>query len=168
MLLACLQEHYQSTGAVVGALLAAAGSALPGSDEAVAEGNSLGRGPLVFHLPQTAVDALLQDGGSGGKPAAVQSRLELLRLAACHVLECGMPGVRAAVQAHLEAQQRQGGAPSTPGAAAAKAGGARGRPLQGSPGAGGARPAGGTHQLAALVQVCGCGGLAHVAPRVQP
>lgn len=37
---------------MVGALLAAAGAALPGSDAAVAEGNSLGRGPLVFHLPQ--------------------------------------------------------------------------------------------------------------------
>lgn len=120
----------------MGALLAAAGTALPGSDVAVAEGNSLGRGPLVYHLPQSAVDALLREGGSGGKPSAVQSRLELLRRAGCHALECGEADVRAAVQAHLE-QQRRGKAPVPPAGA-----------VQGA-----ARPAAGTTQLAALMEV---------------
>lgn len=144
------QEYYQSTGGVVGALLAGAGTALPGSDVAVAEGNSLGRGPLVYHLPQSAVDALLREGGSGGAPAAAQSRLELLRLAGSHVLECGEADVRAAAQAHL-VLQRRGKAPAQPGAAA-RAGSTPSRP-QGALPAASAHPAGSTMQLAALVQV---------------
>lgn len=36
----------------------AAGTRLPGGDSAVAEGNTLGKGPMLFHLPQSMVASL--------------------------------------------------------------------------------------------------------------
>lgn len=53
-LLAHLQERFQSAGGVVGALLATTGAHLPGCDAAVADGSSLGRSLLLFHLPQAS------------------------------------------------------------------------------------------------------------------
>lgn len=113
--------------------------------------------PCLPHaaLPQSAVDGLLQEAGGGGKPWAAQSRLELLRRAGCHVLECSEADVRAAVRAHMEQaerQRRRGKAAAQPGKGAAKAGGTRGRP-QGTPPRGGSRPPGSPMQLAALMQV---------------
>lgn len=35
-----------------------AGTRLPGGDSAVAEGNTLGKGPMLFHLPQSMVASL--------------------------------------------------------------------------------------------------------------
>ena len=46
------QEYFQGIGGCVGVLLAVTGSRLPGQEAAVAEGNSLGKGPLLFHIPQ--------------------------------------------------------------------------------------------------------------------
>lgn len=53
------QEYYQGIGGTVGLLLAVAGTRLPGSEVAIAEGNTLGRGPIVFHLPQVRAGAAL-------------------------------------------------------------------------------------------------------------
>ncbi|KAL4437060.1 hypothetical protein ABPG75_004199 [Micractinium tetrahymenae] len=106
------KELFQSTGGVVGALLAATGARLPGSDTAVAEGNSLGRGPLLFHLPQVAVEKLLE-GGRSGKPAAAQARLELLRLAGGYVLQHCEAGVLAAVQGLLQRQGKPSALPQS-------------------------------------------------------
>ncbi len=39
-------------------LLPATGTRLPGADSAVAEGNTLGKGPMLFHLPQSMVASL--------------------------------------------------------------------------------------------------------------
>ncbi|KAI7841428.1 hypothetical protein COHA_004823 [Chlorella ohadii] len=60
---------------------------------------------------KAAVDGLLGEGGAGGKPSAVRCRLELLRLAAGHVLECSEADMQAAVKAHIQ-QQRRGKAPA--------------------------------------------------------
>ncbi len=57
------------------------------------------------------MDGLLGEGGAGGKPSAVRCRLELLRLAAGHVLECSEADMQAAVKAHIQ-QQRRGKAPA--------------------------------------------------------
>ncbi|PSC75198.1 Sodium hydrogen exchanger 7 [Micractinium conductrix] len=102
-----VKEHFQSTGGVVGALLVAAGTHLPGSEWAVAEGNSLGRGPLLFHLPQAALDPVLEEAHDG-KPAAARCRLELSRLAAGAVLERAESDVAAAVERHIERQAVSG------------------------------------------------------------
>lgn len=47
-----LQEYYQGTGAVVGVLPALTDTQLPGSEVCVAQGNALGKGPVLFHFPQ--------------------------------------------------------------------------------------------------------------------
>ena len=62
----CPQAHYQSAGGVVGALLAAAGTRLPGDEWALAAGNSLGCGPLLFHLPQVSGRCVQAAAGASG------------------------------------------------------------------------------------------------------
>eukprot|EP00887_Chlorella_sp_A99_P005087 scaffold25.g5087.t1 len=54
------KEFFQGTGGVVGSLLAMTGARLPRTTEhAVAVGNTLGKGPLLFHLPQAMVRQVL-------------------------------------------------------------------------------------------------------------
>ncbi len=71
------QEYFQGVGGVVGILLALTGSTLPGSEVVVAEGNGLGRGPVLFHVPQ-AVVAHVHKLAEGGDRAAqqVQTRMQ--------------------------------------------------------------------------------------------
>ena len=52
------------TGTVYGVYTALTGLKLPGQATAVAEGNALGKGALVFHLLSSALQAL-QDRASG-------------------------------------------------------------------------------------------------------
>ena len=66
--------------------LLAAGTRLPGSETAVAEGNSLGKGPSLFHLPQPVLQLVTQRARQGD-PGASLLRAQLLRLAAAFVVE---------------------------------------------------------------------------------
>jgi hypothetical protein len=72
-----LNTAYQTCGA---------GTRLPGNETAVAEGNTLGKGPTLFHVPQSAVFEVLQREAAGSKPAAML-HLQLLRGAAAYVCE---------------------------------------------------------------------------------
>ena len=64
---------------MLGALQAlTGGTALPLARRVVAQGNTFGRGPLVYRFPQPAMDSLLADAASGDK-GAVQLVDALLR-----------------------------------------------------------------------------------------
>lgn len=71
------QEYFQGVGGVVGILLALTGSTLPGSEVVVAEGNGLGRGPVLFHVPQAVVTQVhkLAEAGDGAAQQ-VQARVQ--------------------------------------------------------------------------------------------
>ncbi|PRW32594.1 Sodium hydrogen exchanger 7 [Chlorella sorokiniana] len=94
------KEYFQGIGGVVGALLAWTGTCLPGGDSAVTEGNTLGKGPMLFHLPQSTV-ASLQAQHTAGDGGATQLRLHLLRLAGAYVVESCENDVVEAMQLHL-------------------------------------------------------------------
>ena len=54
-------RQLQGAGWLVGELGGlCGGSAMPGREEVVACGNSFGRGPLLYHFPRSAVEALLK------------------------------------------------------------------------------------------------------------
>ncbi|KAL4855761.1 Sodium/hydrogen exchanger 8 [Chlorella vulgaris] len=95
-----VKEYFQGTGGVVGSLLALTGTRLPGNETAVAEGNTLGKGPTLFHVPQSAVFEVLQREAAGSKPAAML-HLQLLRGAAAYVCESCESDVVHALHLHL-------------------------------------------------------------------
>ncbi|KAI3423997.1 hypothetical protein D9Q98_009830 [Chlorella vulgaris] len=95
-----VKEYFQGTGGVVGSLLALTGTRLPGNETAVAEGNTLGKGPTLFHVPQSAVFEVLQRKAAGSKPAAML-HLQLLRGAAAYVCESCESDVVHALHLHL-------------------------------------------------------------------
>lgn len=79
------QDYYQGAGGVIGSLRALSGAALAGTQEAVARGSSLGRGPTLFHLPQPVVaDALA--AAAQGHPDALAFELGVARVAASGVI----------------------------------------------------------------------------------
>lgn len=55
-----LPPIWQGVGSIFGELPGLCGTRLPGAERVVAVGNSFGRGPLVYHFPAAAVDALRQ------------------------------------------------------------------------------------------------------------
>ena len=59
------QEYFLGTGSVFGLLSALVGEALPGSLACVAVGNALMQGPVLFHFPQSLVDAIRERAASG-------------------------------------------------------------------------------------------------------
>lgn len=80
------KEYFQGTGGVLGILLALTGTKLPGTDLAIAEGNALGKGPLVFHFPQKAVREI-QSSAELGDAHMANLEEELCRLSAAYVVE---------------------------------------------------------------------------------
>ena len=76
------------------------GTRLPGTDAAVAQGNSLGKGAMLFHLPQPLIYSTLQAAAAGDSGAQLL-RLELARLGAAQVVETCEGEVGAAVYRHL-------------------------------------------------------------------
>jgi hypothetical protein len=66
---------------------------------AIAEGNTLGKGPVVFHLPQRLIGTLQGLAQEDGGMAAL--RLELLRMSAAYVVESMEADVTAAVARHM-------------------------------------------------------------------
>lgn len=93
-------EYFHGAGGVVGLLNALTGSKLPGSELALAEGNMMGKGPVVLHVPQTVV-AKLTMGAAVGDAAMVRLEEELLRLSALYVVDSLADDVAAAVAAQL-------------------------------------------------------------------
>lgn len=81
------KEYYQGAGGVVGVLLSMTGTKLPGTELALAEGNSLGKGPIVFHIPQPYIHQFIIQGARSGDEVMIGLEHELLRLSAAYVLE---------------------------------------------------------------------------------
>ncbi|KAL6780791.1 hypothetical protein ACKKBF_B11690 [Auxenochlorella protothecoides x Auxenochlorella symbiontica] len=94
------REYYQGIGGVVGLVLMLTGSYLPGRQMAVAEGNVLGKGPVLFHLPQHVAMTLRSQAASG---LADAQRLEasLARLAGVYAIQGMEREVRDDVAQHL-------------------------------------------------------------------
>lgn len=95
------KEYYQGAGGVVGVLLCLTGTKLPGTEMAIAEGNALGKGPVVFHVPQSVV-VRIRAAAARGKPEMVALEDDLLRLSAAYVVESMEIEVAAAVAKHIE------------------------------------------------------------------
>ena len=66
------------SGGVFGLTSALVGESLPGSGPAVAVGNALSQGPVVFHWPQYIVDELEEEAQAGSQEW-VQLRVDLYR-----------------------------------------------------------------------------------------
>lgn len=96
------REYFQSAGGVVGVLLCSTGSKLPGTEIAIAEGNTLGKGPVVFHVPQPYVKTILVRAAQGdGEMNRIVE--ELLRLSAAYVVESMQPDMVETVSNHMAA-----------------------------------------------------------------
>ena len=67
------------TGAVFGLTSALVGETLPGSGPAVATGNALAEGPVVFYWPQQIIDELEQNAKLDGNNEWLQLRVDLFR-----------------------------------------------------------------------------------------
>lgn len=67
------------TGAVFGLTSALVGETLPGSGPAIATGNALAEGPVVFYWPQQIIDELEQNAELDGNNEWVQLRVDLFR-----------------------------------------------------------------------------------------
>ena len=62
----------QGVGWILGSLAAlAGGTQLQCAERVVAQGNTFGRGPLLYYFPQPALDALLADAEAGDKGAVL-------------------------------------------------------------------------------------------------
>lgn len=69
------------TGAVFGLTSALVGETLPGSGPAIATGNALADGPVVFYWPQQVLDELEYKAKQDNTGEPYQLRLDLFRYA---------------------------------------------------------------------------------------
>ena len=69
------------TGAVFGLTSALVGQTLPGSGPAIATGNALAEGPVVFYWPQQIIDELEQNASQDANNEWLQLRVDLFRQA---------------------------------------------------------------------------------------
>ncbi len=76
-----LQEFLMGTGAVFGLTSALVGQTLPGSGPAIATGNALAEGPVVFYWPQQIIDELEQNASQDANNEWLQLRVDLFRQA---------------------------------------------------------------------------------------
>lgn len=68
------QEYFLGSGGVFGLLTALVGESLPGSGPCVAVGNALMQGPVIYHMPQSLVNAIKERAEQGD---AYMKQLEL-------------------------------------------------------------------------------------------
>ncbi|KAK9819620.1 hypothetical protein WJX72_000338 [[Myrmecia] bisecta] len=80
------QEYFIGTGGMVGLYNALTGVALPGQLEALAEGNSLMDGPLIFHLHQSGV-AMIRKRAAAREGVFQQMELDMIRMAGLFLVE---------------------------------------------------------------------------------
>ena len=75
------KEYYRGIGSVIGLLRTMTGHVLPGSAIVVAEGNVLGKGPVLYQFPQTSVE-YIERKAAAGDPALIQMHDDLMRICA--------------------------------------------------------------------------------------
>jgi hypothetical protein len=73
------QEFLMGTGGVFGLTSALVGESLPGSGPAVATGNALAQGPVVFYWPQSVIDEMEQRARLDASGEWMQLRVDLFR-----------------------------------------------------------------------------------------
>ena len=95
------KEYFQGCGGIIGVLLCTTGTKLPGTELAIAEGNALGKGPVVFHVPQQVVQKV-QTEAAAGDGDMIGLEEELARLSAAYVVESMDVEIVEAVSGHLE------------------------------------------------------------------
>jgi hypothetical protein len=95
------KEYFQGSGGIIGVLLSITGTKLPGTELAIAEGNALGKGPVVFHVPQHMVQRI-QSLAASGDVDMIGLEEELARLSAAYVVESMDVELVVAVSGHLE------------------------------------------------------------------
>ena len=74
------QEYFLGSGGVFGLLTALVGESLPGSGACIAVGNALMQGPVIYHMPQSLVNAI-KDRSEQGDAYMKQLELDLYRSA---------------------------------------------------------------------------------------
>ena len=72
------QEYFLGSGGVFGLLTALVGESLPGSGPCIAVGNALMQGPVIYHMPQSLVNAI-KDRSEQGDAYMKQLELDLYR-----------------------------------------------------------------------------------------
>jgi hypothetical protein len=102
------KEYFQGSGGIIGVLLCITGTKLPGTELAIAEGNALGKGPVVFHVPQQVVQRI-QTAAAEGDGDMIGLEEELARLSAAYVVESMDVELIVAVSGHLEKVLSSGG-----------------------------------------------------------
>lgn len=95
-------EFYQGIGGIVGILTMLTGARLPGRQFAIAEGTVTGKGPALYHLPQSVAVAIRIQAVEG-VPAAARLERGLGRLAANFVLQTLEHVVAEDARTHLSA-----------------------------------------------------------------
>ena len=75
------KEYYRGIGSVIGLLRTMTGHVLPGSSIVVAEGNVLGKGPVLYQVPQSLVE-YIERKAAAGDPALIQMHDDLMRICA--------------------------------------------------------------------------------------
>ncbi|KAK9861042.1 hypothetical protein WJX84_008386, partial [Apatococcus fuscideae] len=104
------QQYFLGSGGVVGLLKALTGSHMPGKSLVIAEGNSLGRGPVIFHLSPSGI-AMIRKHAAAGEAVWEQMELDMFRMAALYVVERLKPQLFSYLTAVLSAANP---APSRP------------------------------------------------------
>jgi hypothetical protein len=94
--------EFQGAGGLVGSLLSLTGSRVPGKEWAVAEGNAVGKGPLVFFLPQSIVYNRIIKPSNDGDEEMEMVEDGFLREAAAYVVRCLEHEILLAVKNHVE------------------------------------------------------------------
>ncbi|GAB4814387.1 hypothetical protein N2152v2_001433 [Parachlorella kessleri] len=80
------QDYFLGSGGVLGLLSSLVGEPLPGSGPAIAEANSLHKGPVVFHIPQLLIRQMRREAQAGDHDL-LQLELDLFRVASLYILE---------------------------------------------------------------------------------
>lgn len=95
------KEYFQGTGSMVGVLLSMTGTRLPGSEMAIAEGNALGKGPILFHLPQYLSYRIIEGADKKQDDYSRKLYYDLLRLSAIYIIENMDDTIVHAVRDHI-------------------------------------------------------------------
>jgi len=81
-----LQEYYLGSGGVIGLLQALVGAPLPGTGLAIAQGDALHRGPVLFLIPAAVVRSIAAEAAAGDV-ALHQLEIDMYRVAGLYVVE---------------------------------------------------------------------------------
>lgn len=100
-------EFFLGSGRVFGLMSALTGEGLPGSAGILAAGNALGKGPVLFYVPRTRLQALLQRARNGDADVR-QLEVDMHRMACLYAVERlrgqMVSAMTAAITVQLDAQ----------------------------------------------------------------